>query len=95
VRDECALASNDSVSPANILDAATVQGYMGFGERTPMHFFRQREPSWLLSGQTTSLSASAEMWNEPGRAGLGGIALFGAQLGVSREDGGVRAQRKK
>jgi hypothetical protein len=44
--------------------------------RTPRHFLRQREPSWLFSGQTTSFSASLETWNEPVRAGLVGIACY-------------------
>ena len=42
--------------------------------RTPRHLLRQLEPSWFLSGQITSLLASAA-GNEAVREDLGGMAL--------------------
>lgn len=45
---------------------------IGRGPLTPMHRLRQLEPSWLRSGQTTSLLASV-MEKDEVREDLGGM----------------------
>ena len=59
------------------------------GGLTPMQRFRQLEPSWFVSGQTTSLVAS-ETENEEVRAARGGMLLAKARLRAASGKAGCR-----